>query len=513
MKQIVITLLLTFAVVTLKGQVLQSVPERVLNHQMDMKAPLPEPLFKMDTTVVRVHILNWKPSMCVLNIVNLNIQDLSSFLALNYTGQINNDGLAFIRIPLRGVADASIGIDNDFSSYFLLNPADTTDVYVDLPRMREVCRAYMEKQSERVDYGFGNDDVPTAEQAKRHMKSNEYSLDTQPFLWFEGGCADLNTALHRYMPFLKDNPWNMDLENRLMVNKHLSDRYVDDMLKWRDYLKKQIKKDKRLPLCAKQYISLSVDLQAERCLRSFIQHYYRGDVNSIDSSSKENAMLKQRYISILRSLGTNTNYRAYLKHADLLRTPYNIFSGVFSDNELCDYLHDITLLYNYSSRINNDEKLSGDEMEQLRMPFYRNILQQQIDAQQIVESEEYNGDLLEDLRNRYKGKVVLIDFWNTACHGCIMMMNYMEPLKDTILKHPDAAFVYVTDHVSPVDRWLEFRERIRGEHIRLNDKQKAELDKQFSIRTLPTYILKDRQGNFRNINGNLNDFKIELDKQ
>ena len=145
--------------------------------------------------------------------------------------------------------------------------------------------------------------------------------------------------------------------------------------------------------------------------------------------------------------------------------------------------------------------------------YIKNILQQQIDAQQIVESEEYNGDLLEDLRNRYKGKVVLIDFWNTACHGCIMMMNYMEPLKDTILKHPDAAFVYVTDHVSPVDRWLEFRERIRGEHIRLNDKQKEELDSKFPIKALPTYILKDRQGNFRNINGNLNDFKIELDKQ
>ena len=513
MKQTFITLLLAFAVVSLKGQVLQSVPERVLNHQMDMKAPLPEPLFKMDTTIVRVRILNWEPSMCAYNIVNLNIQDLSSFLPLNYTGQINNNGLAVISIPLRGVAYASIGIDNDFSDSFLFNPGDTTDVYVDLPRMREVCRAHMKKQTERVDYGFGRDDVPTAEQMKHYMISNEYGLDTQPFLWFEGGFADLNTALHRYMPFLKDNPWNMDLENRLMVNKHLSDRYIDDMLKRRDYLKKQIKKDKRLPLCAKQLSSLSVDLQAERCLRSFIQNHYRDGLNNTDSSSKENAMLKQRYISILRSLGTNTNYRAYLKHSDYSDFSSKFFSEVFTNNELCDYLHDITLLYNYSSRINKDEKLSGDETGRLRMPFYRDILQQQIDAQQIVESEEYDGDILEYLRNKYNGKVVLIDFWNTACHGCIMMMNYMEPLKDTVFKHPDAAFVYITDHVSPVDRWLEFRERIRGEHIRLNDKQKEELDSKLPIKALPTYILKDRQGNFRNINGNLNDFKIELDKQ
>ena len=59
------------------------------------------------------------------------------------------------------------------------------------------------------------------------------------------------------------------------------------------------------------------------------------------------------------------------------------------------------------------------------------------------------------------------------------------------LKHPDLAFVYLTDHTSPADRWQDYRKRIRGEHLRVNEQQMDALQKRFHIQVWPTYILMD----------------------
>lgn len=122
-------------------------------------------------------------------------------------------------------------------------------------------------------------------------------------------------------------------------------------------------------------------------------------------------------------------------------------------------------------------------------------------AQEGIEHDVYS-DVLKDLQHRYRGKVVLIDFWATWCHGCIVAMNAMEPEKDTKLKHPDLAFVYLTDHTSPADRWQDYRNRIRGEHLRLNEQQMEALQKRFHIQVWPTYILMDRQGHCRELQHN-----------
>ncbi|MEE3384398.1 MAG: hypothetical protein VZR36_04850 [Prevotella sp.] len=57
-KSIIITFLLALVAMAGQAQTPTDLPEHVKNHQMNMEAPLPEPSFEMDTTTVRVHILN-----------------------------------------------------------------------------------------------------------------------------------------------------------------------------------------------------------------------------------------------------------------------------------------------------------------------------------------------------------------------------------------------------------------------------------------------------------------------
>ena len=107
--------------------------------------------------------------------------------------------------------------------------------------------------------------------------------------------------------------------------------------------------------------------------------------------------------------------------------------------------------------------------------------------------------ILEDLQRRYQGKVLLINFWATWGRGSVMALNAMEPLKDTTLNHPDLAFVYLTDETSPFEHWQDKRKHIRGEHFRISTEQMKVLKDYFHIEVLPTYILMDSKGRFRQL--------------
>lgn len=105
-----------------------------------------------------------------------------------------------------------------------------------------------------------------------------------------------------------------------------------------------------------------------------------------------------------------------------------------------------------------------------------------------------NEDLLNAIISKYKGKVILIDFWATWCGPCRMAMKAMLPMKED-LKDKDITYIYLTGETSPLPTWENMIPDIHGEHFRVTNDQWDYLYKAFKIEGVPTYFVIDRNGN------------------
>ena len=99
--------------------------------------------------------------------------------------------------------------------------------------------------------------------------------------------------------------------------------------------------------------------------------------------------------------------------------------------------------------------------------------------------------ILPTITDRYKGKAVLIDFWNTWCKPCKAAMTTIRPLKEQLT---DVVYVYIADASSPVDKWGEMIKTISGVHVRLTEEQAAALAKIYKFSGIPTYFVVNKEG-------------------
>ena len=108
--------------------------------------------------------------------------------------------------------------------------------------------------------------------------------------------------------------------------------------------------------------------------------------------------------------------------------------------------------------------------------------------------EVSDSKLFDAIISKYKGKVVVVDFWGTWCSPCIADIKFMEPLKDTELKNDNLVFVYIADESSPEEQWLSMIREIKGEHYRLSKKQWRYIGNKFKFTRVPSYVHVNKNG-------------------
>lgn len=99
--------------------------------------------------------------------------------------------------------------------------------------------------------------------------------------------------------------------------------------------------------------------------------------------------------------------------------------------------------------------------------------------------------ILPTIINKYKGKRLLIDFWNTWCMPCRAAMSTIRPLKEQLT---DVVYVYIADASSPVDKWGKMIKTISGVHVRLTEEQADALAKIYKFSGIPTYFVVNKEG-------------------
>lgn len=107
-------------------------------------------------------------------------------------------------------------------------------------------------------------------------------------------------------------------------------------------------------------------------------------------------------------------------------------------------------------------------------------------------------ELFREIIKPYKGKVVYVDVWGTWCSPCKRQMQYVHSIKEA-MKGKDVVFLYLANQ-SPETSWKNVIKEygLTGEqsvHYNLPSALQNMLEKYLGVKSFPTYLLVDRDGN------------------
>jgi thiol-disulfide isomerase/thioredoxin len=153
-----------------------------------------------------------------------------------------------------------------------------------------------------------------------------------------------------------------------------------------------------------------------------------------------------------------------------------------------------------------DERLLAAQKE-ITTPFIANYLalknndtKAKIDANKKLVGAKVNevpkteGDkVFEAIMEKYKGKVVYVDFWATWCAPCRSGIERIKPLKEE-MANENVAFVYISSPSSPKGTYDNMILTIKGEHYRVSDDEWNTLCGMFNISGIPHYVLVGKDG-------------------
>mgnify|MGYP003303249648 FL=1 len=455
-------------------------------------ATLPDIHPEYGKATFKVKVLGYRPDdqMNTVYLETCNLLSESGFK----DGRLSDDGTFQIEVPLVQTSSANFYLAGlgELMTVFL-EPGETTECFVNL-----------------------------RESSRRNSLFKE-SRDEEPLVVFKGAHAALNQAF-------ADADMNHVLE-------HAATMGVDD-----------ITQSEIAGYDMKQYIDKMIELSQARMkvyyesdLPSAVKDYYLLNENAnllsgmMDSSSElayaqtlAQNKSNEEYIRLLIAYQPERNRLVPADMVDVMNLPWAVYTSgyhrvkeIFMHQKSEDVFNAYPFLRTEGSFLEVadacllmkgirefkplDEELMA-KVQQLPDAWREYIEGENADLIATIEKnrkiegyrkneagEIADEDLFASIIAPFRGKTILVDFWETWCGPCRNANEMMAPLKEE-LKDKDIVYIYIASESSPVGTWENMIPDLKGEHYRLSDKQSTYLKNMFGVEGVPTYLIVDPEG-------------------
>lgn len=460
------------------------IPQHLLQQAFDKKVELPSTDLNLGKTVVNVRLLGYKPEYGTT--LDVLVENWFSPYRMPFDhDSVSVDGTCSISANAILPTIATIRV-NRMEIPFLAVPHDTTTVIVDLT---------------------------TQALAATHLFADDASV--KKYVWFEGKYAAVDTELQ-------------SVKEKLDV---YGKTFFDDIcgmtpLQYRDYVQKAyeqklsaIDADKTISVATRTLAHSHLSMNYASALFGFKNNIAmapmivgkkgvrRADLN-VDTLSYFKPLEQlpilhsknQRYYSFLADF-TSSFCRQYMAEDPLLD---DIAVGkrlsrslgrkhLLTEQQMAAARDSIAndmvreLLFADNEDLKSQQKSADEKMVEMIKTANSSSVYSIIDIDPKMSAEQIFPSII----NKYKGKTLLLDFWNTWCMPCRAAMSAIRPLKEQLT---DVVYVYIADASSPVGKWGEMIKTISGVHVRLTEEQADALGDQYHFSGIPTYFVVNKEG-------------------
>ena len=467
----------------------EGLPKELRGKKKD--CPMPEPIFKTGESTLNIHFLGYRPEMG--DEVKIFIYEL---FHSSFNTKIKDEKLDLqthtlsSKIFLEGTTKLAISIA-DIHCYVWVAPNEEIDIYMD---MRATGSAIMSTRSKEFDvnkmYEFWHPQIPIAYTTGTYSEWNRlYNSVKNEIVRLNpltnGYYGDYRLSSEQYVDYTKKmyrklndsidrHPSLTPFEKRVSkLHNHLDLVYVAAGYRWIQ------SKNKMLVTKAFQHPNNYKDCTDEQM---------REMVKAFDFNDAKYCFFTEEVDDFI-AVTVNLPKRLQLSED-------NFYYGVRRTTQMKHTLES-------GKDISPEDKAWLDKAN----PFFKEVIDAKMEelrrireAKLAVKSgkvpQTEAEKLFEEIIKPYKGKVVVVDFWNTWCLPCLIGIEKIEPLKSNELKSNDIVWLYLADESSPETDYNERIQKIKGEHFRLSAEQSKVIKRQFGITGIPAYVLVDRDGNY-----------------
>jgi thiol-disulfide isomerase/thioredoxin len=430
--------------------------------------------------VIKGKVFNLKTD----NIIEVDIDDWAVASRRQYFAEIDSLGNFMFSLYIFNTQDVLLVFQNRWHAIFIA-PNDTLSITIDadnFPVNNKYEGTYSKSCADYLKYRQEKEIIFTKNNLKPYSEK-DYKL------WRDSIFISEERKLHDYSDLN-----NLDSFFKKWLTNDLILRYKIDVIK---------------------YYLANKDLQLDA-----------NDLNSIiliDTVFRSNSSNYSEYINILASLiarPCNEEFKFRIKNIlndrktekvsssnrpklDILNFEKDYFkcfaqsAGIVDDTLVKEILIAHMYLNSLRKNLNIGIDLAIDKITDPRIKTLLLYTQNKYDLQHgsypLIQPSESN--ILSDIKNKYKGHVIYVEFWSVWCSPCLSLLTKMKE-EEKKIENKDVKFVYLCCR-SDKNRWEKIVNelKLKGEHILLTSEEYAQLSTEFDIVSVPKSIKIDREGN------------------